>query len=268
MPKFFDIHSHINDEQFNLDITDVLQKMEGEDIWTIAVGTDKCSSQIATQLSCSYDNVFSSIGIHPTDNTQDIFQEFYFKELMECSKVVAIGECGLDYFRAKDDSREEKKRQKDIFEHQLEFAVKYDKPLMIHCRNAHNDLIDILLSKKKEYGDKLRGNIHFFAEGTETAKKYFDLDFTVSFTGVITFTNDYDEVVKYAPLEKIMSETDSPYVAPVPHRGKRNEPVYVKEVVKRIAEIRGDDYGKVEKAMVDNALRVFNINQMAKEHTG
>ena len=264
MPKFFDIHSHINDEQFTKDITDVVGRMLSEDIWTIVVGTDRRSSQVATQLSYFYDNVFSSIGIHPTDNTHDVFHEWYFKELAECSKVVAVGECGLDYFRVKDLSEEEKKRQRDLFECQLEFAITYDKPLMIHCRNAHNDLIDILLSKKKEYGDKLRGNIHFFAEGVETAKKYFDLDFTISFTGVITFTDDYDEVIKYAPLGKIMSETDSPYVAPVPHRGERNEPIYVKEVVKRIAEIRGDDYEKVEKTMVDNALRVFNIDSAVK----
>jgi len=259
VPKFFDIHSHINDKQFGADITEVVQKMTDENVWTIVVGTDRRSSQIAAQLSYFYDNVFSSIGIHPTDNIQDVFHEWYFQELTKCSKVVAVGECGLDYFRAKNNSEEEKKRQKDLFELQLEFAVKNDKPLMIHCRNAHNDLIDILLSKKKEHGDKLRGNIHFFADGVETAKKYFDLDFTISFTGVITFTNDYDEVVKYAPLEKIMSETDSPYVAPVPHRGERNEPLYVKEVVKRISEIRGEDYDKVEKAMVDNAICMFGI---------
>jgi len=265
VPKFFDIHSHINDEQFSADVTDVVQKMADEDVWTIVVGTDRRSSQVAAQLSYFYDNVFSSIGIHPTDNTRDIFHEWYFKELMECSKVVAIGECGLDYFRSKDDSEEEKRRQKGLFEIQLEFAVKNNKPLMIHCRNAHNDLIDILLSKKREYGDKLRGNIHFFADSVETAKKYFDLDFTVSFTGVITFTNDYDEVVKYAPLEKIMSETDSPYVAPVPHRGERNKPLYVKEVVRRIAEIRGEGYEKVAGAMVDNAIRVFGIDSLNKK---
>jgi TatD DNase family protein len=105
----------------------------------------------------------------------------------------------------------------------------------------------------------LRGDVHFFSEGVETAKKYFDLDFSISFTGVLTFTNDYDEVVRYAPLDRIMSETDSPYVSPIPHRGERNEPIYVKEVVKRIAEIRGEDAEKVERVLVDNALEMFNI---------
>jgi len=259
-PKFFDIHSHINDKKFDGDIVDVVKRMDELDVWTIAVGTDRRSSQLAAQISCFYEGVFSAIGIHPTDNTAEHFNEPYFEELAGCEKVVAVGECGLDYFRAKDESAEEKKRQKDLFEEQLEFAIKIDRPLMIHCRNAHTDMLDILTSKKKEHADKLRGNIHFFSEGVDTAKKYFDLDFSISFTGVLTFTNDYDEVVKYAPLERIMSETDSPYVSPVPHRGERNEPIYVKEVVKHIAEIRGEDYKKVEEAMVNNAFRVFGIS--------
>ena len=261
VPRFFDIHSHINDKKFDGDIVDVVKQMVDENVWTIAVGTDRRSSQLAAQISYFYSGVFSAIGIHPTDNPAEHFNEPYFEELAGCPKVVAVGECGLDYFRAKDESAEEKKRQKDLFEEQLEFAIKINKPLMIHCRNAHADMLDILASKKNEHGDKLRGNIHFFSEGKETAKKYFDLGFSISFTGVLTFTNDYDEVVKYAPLEGIMSETDSPYVSPVPYRGERNEPRYVKEVVKRIAQIRGEDYEKIEKAMVDNAFRVFNINK-------
>ncbi|MBI2120264.1 MAG: TatD family hydrolase [Parcubacteria group bacterium] len=154
-------------------------------------------------------------------------------------------------------------RQSAVFESQLELAVSLDKPLMIHCRNAHADMLDILASKKKEHGEKLRGNIHFFSEGSETAKKYFDLDFTISFTGVITFARDYDETVRYAPLDLILSETDCPYVAPVPYRGKRNEPAYVIEVVKKIAAIRSscrsEDFETVREQLVKNAFRVFGI---------
>lgn len=263
MPSFFDIHSHINDKQFDGDIVAVIEQMRQEDVWSIIVGTDRRSSQLAAQISYFYPHLYSAIGIHPTDNPTEHFWLEYFEELAASPKVVAVGECGLDYFRAKDESAEEKKRQKDLFEHQLEFAVAINKPLMIHCRAAHTDMLDILASKKKEHGDKLRGNIHFFSEGKETAQKYFDLDFSISFTGVLTFTSDYDAVVRYAPLEKIMSETDSPYVAPVPYRGERNDPRRVKEVVKRIAQIRGEDYEKVRKAMVDNALRVFNIKDIS-----
>ncbi len=131
---------------------------------------------------------------------------------------------------------------------------------MIHCRNAHDDMIDILAGKKRAYGDALRGNIHFFTADIEIAKRYLELGFTLSFPGVITFASDYDEAVQYAPLGAIMAETDAPYAAPVPHRGKRNEPVYVKEVVARIAELRDEDLETVKKALVTNAQRVFNIS--------
>lgn len=118
-------------------------------------------------------------------------------------------------------------------------------------------MLDLLASKKREYGDKLRGNIHFFSEGPEAAKKYFDLDFTISFTGVITFAREYDETIRYAPLDLILSETDCPYVAPVPYRGKRNEPAYVVEVVKKISDIREEEFETVREQLVKNAFRVF-----------
>ena len=121
------------------------------------------------------------------------------------------------------------------------------------------DLLEILRSYSATYGSKLRGNMHFFAGSWETAKKFLDLGFTLSFTGVITFARDYDEVIKNAPLDMIMAETDSPLVAPVPHRGKRNEPLYVAEVVKKIAQIRGEDLNKVKEQILENSLRVFGI---------
>lgn len=259
LPDFFDIHSHLNDTQFEGDIVGVVERMRKGNVWTIVVGTDRRSSQIAAQISCFYGNIFSAIGVHPTDNTNEYFNEDYFSDLLACESVVAVGECGLDTFRAKEWNDKERTRQRELFERQLEFAVAIDKPLMIHCRNAHEEMLDILSAKNKVYGDKLRGNIHFFAGDVSTAKRYFELGFTVSFTGVITFARDYDEVVRYAPLDMILSETDSPYVAPVPYRGKRNEPSYVAEVVRTIAEIRGVDFEIVRRAMVDNALRVFNI---------
>ncbi|MCX6731412.1 MAG: TatD family hydrolase, partial [Candidatus Parcubacteria bacterium] len=143
--------------------------------------------------------------------------------------------------------------QKDLFIKQIELAKELDKPLMIHCRNAHKEVIEII-KKSKHYG-----NIHFFSGTWQEARQYFDLGFTVSFTGVITFTHDYDEIVKKSPLDKIMIETDAPFVAPVPFRGKRNEPVYVKYVAERIAEIRGEQYKKIAQATTENALRFFKL---------
>lgn len=130
---------------------------------------------------------------------------------------------------------------------------------MLHCRNAYEEVLHILKYYKKEAGEKLRGNVHFFAGSIEQAKRFLDLGFTMSFTGVVTFTHDYDEVVKYLPLDSIMSETDAPFVAPVPFRGQRNEPSFVIGVLKKIAEIRGVDEENIKKAILSNAKRVFGL---------
>jgi TatD DNase family protein len=203
---------------------------------------------------------------------------------------VAIGECGLDYFRISKLEPLEfgklKKIQIDQFKKQIEFAIKYNKPLMLHIRDfsqgvkqglslkrnevtgegetlvnissAYEEAYDIL----KTYSQGLTltgGNIHFYAGTLDWAKKFIELGFTISFTGVITFAHNYDEVIKNIPLDKIHAETDSPFVAPVPFRGKRNEPNYVVEVYKKIAEIRGEDFEMIRKQLIENAKRVFSI---------
>lgn len=269
IPQFFDIHAHINDERFNDDRREVLARMREHGVYAIVVGTDYQSSQEAANMaSFAEEGVYASIGVHPIDDRNEKFREPFFAELATSSKVVAVGECGLDYSRLDDAENvaEEKERQKKLFEEQIDFALAKNLPLMIHCRDskkeladAHKDVLTLLKTKKNMAEERLRGNIHFFAQTIEIAREYFELDFTISFTGVITFSNEYDEVVRLAPLDKIMSETDCPYVSPVPYRGKRNEPIYVEEVVKRIAEIRGEDFETVRSAFVQNALRVFNI---------
>ncbi|MEK9183917.1 MAG: TatD family hydrolase, partial [Patescibacteria group bacterium] len=186
------------------------------------------------------------------------FDANYYRNLAKNHKVAAIGECGLDYFH-----KNNKEKQKEIFKKQIELALELDKPLIIHCRQAHDDVLDILNSYR---GSMLRGNIHFFSGDWEQAQKYFNLGFLISFTGVITFpplrragTGDYDEIIKKAPLEKIMVETDAPFVTPVPYRGQRNEPFYVKEVAQKLAEVKGLSYEEVAKATTDNAVKLFNI---------
>ncbi len=256
--KFFDIHSHIQFPPYDADREEVISRMKKEEVGTIVVGTEKNSSQKAVALAEVHEDVFASVGLHPNDTARESFNEEFFRELLSQEKVVAVGECGLDFFRT-EGTEENKKRQKEIFERHIDIAVEFNKPLMIHCRNAYDDMITILSQKKKEHGDVLRGNIHFFAGNLETAQKFLALNFTLSFTGVITFTHDYDEVVKNIPLEMIMTETDCPYVTPVPYRGKRNEPAYVVEVVKKISEIRGESFEKVRDRIRENVRRVFNV---------
>jgi TatD DNase family protein len=266
LPRFFDIHGHINDTQYDGDRDAVVARMHEHEVWGIQVGTDCASSVRVVELAETVaGGLYASIGVHPTDSGE-VFDEGLFSELAKSSRVVAVGECGLDYSRLEGDVSSEKARQKKLFEQQVDFAVKHNLPLMLHVRHsdkvladAHRDVLEILREKKKTAGQTLRGNVHFFAQTIDIARHYFELDFTISFTGVITFSHEYDEVIREAPLERLMSETDCPYVAPVPHRGKRNEPVFVEEVVKKIAELRGEDFETVRSALVENAIRSFSI---------
>jgi len=191
-----------------------------------------------------------------------------YKELVKNKKVVAIGECGLDYYRIKNNKSEIKNTQKENLERQIQFALENDLPLMLHFRpsvktmDAYMDGLDILNSYAKNHGEKLRGNTHFFAGDLDTAGKFLNIGFTLSFTGVITFADNYDEIIKYTPLDMLMSETDCPFAAPSPFRGKRCEPLYIKEIVKRISEIKSIEYEKVEKTLVDNAFKIFFKNRI------
>ncbi len=250
MPKYFDIHSHLNFKDYDLDKEEVIARLKETDTHTITVGTDLESSKSAIELSEKYENIYACIGVHPVNNPSRSFEKEKFEALIKHPKVVAVGECGMDFFHA--DKTTDYERQKNLFLEQLDLAIKHNKPVMIHARNAYEEIIEIL-----EHYPSIRGNVHFFAGSWEVAQKFLKLGFTMSFTGVITFTKDYDEVIRNLPLEAIMSETDAPYVAPVPHRGKRNEPSFVNEVVKRIAEIRGEDEETLRAVLVNNALSMI-----------
>ena len=259
--KYIEIHCHLDFPDYGEEIAGVLARMKEGEVGAITIGPDLESAKRAVKIAEENENIWACIGVIPSDNDTEIFDEKEFEKLVIHPKVVAIGECGLDFFRTKPESLvKEKERQERLFKQQIEFALKYDKPLMLHCRNTYDDVLDILESYKKvEGGEKLSGNAHFFAGTVEQAKRFLDLGFTCSFTGVITFANNYDEVVRSLPLESIMSETDSPFVAPVPHRGKRNEPTYVVEVVKKLAEIRKEDEEVLRQKMIENAKRVFGL---------
>lgn len=274
--KYIDIHCHLDSEDFNSDRGEVLTRMEESGVGAITIGTDLENSKKAVEIAEANENIWACIGVHPDNAPYPLLQQEGVSEspsldykrgvggelsnLIKSLKVVAIGECGLDYFRISGNIEEEKNKQKKLFEAQIEFALKHDKPLMLHCRVAYDDTLEILQKYKKEFGDKLRGNLHFFAGDVSIAQKFLDLGFTLSFTGVITFTHDYDEVIKYIPQDSIMSETDAPWVAPAPWRGKRNEPGYVIEVIKKMAEIRGEDFETLNNAIIQNFKIMFLKN--------
>ena len=278
-PKYIDIHSHVNFKAFDEDRDVVIERAFENDTWIINVGTQVDTSKKAIELAHKYNvGVYAIIGLHPIHtgasyhdkqelgeeggeftSRGEIFDKNIYRELLKDEKVVAIGECGLDYYHTEKESIE---KQKEAFVAQIELANEFNKPLMLHIRNnpkdtsinAYFDSLELL----KKYS-KVKGDVHFFAGNGEVAKAFLDFGFTLSFTGVVTFTHDYDEVIRNTPLDMIMSETDSPYVSPVPYRGKRNEPSYVKEVVKKIAEIKNIPEKEVAEAIIANARRVFRI---------
>lgn len=253
--QYFDIHSHLNFDKYDEDRAAVIQQLKDENIATITVGTELKTSREAIELADKHENLFATIGIHPADNHTEEFTQEY-DELVKHRKVVAMGECGLDYARL-ENVEVEKVRQKNLFEQQIEFGVKHDKPLMIHCRDAYDDCIAILRYKQQQYGEKVRGNFHFFTSPIEVAKQCLDIGFTVSFTGPITFVSEYSEIVKYVPLERMMAETDAPFASPAPYRGKRNNPLYVKDIVAKIAEIKGLDLETVKKQLILTTFETF-----------
>lgn len=262
---FFDIHSHIHFKDFDEDREKLISEMKDYGVGTITVGTDLEESKKAIELAEKYEHIYASVGLHPNDSHEEIFDEKKYEELARHKKVVAIGECGLDYFRMEGDTEKQKLKQKEIFQKQIDLAVKVGKPLMLHGRSSKNtmdayeDMLDMLELAKKNHGDKLKGNAHFFAGNIDIAKRFLDIGFTMSFPGVITFAKDYDDVVRYVPLDMIHAETDSPYATPVPFRGKRNNPMYVQEVVAKIAILRQENFEEVRKQLLGNVKRVFGV---------
>jgi len=265
--SYFDIHSHLHDTDFDADRDLLVAKMREEGIGTITVGTDKPMSERAIRCAENSDNVFASIGQHPVDKREEVFDMEWYAKKVEHPRVVAIGECGLDYYwPAKDGWKngeaEEKNRQQELFRSHIELAAHSGKPLMIHGRpsgktqDAYNDILAIL-----KQSPPVRGDVHFFAGDISIARAFLDLGFSLSFTGVITFTHDYDEVIRYIPLENIMAETDAPYVTPVPYRGKRNIPSYVSHITKRFAEIHGLELTHIQNILEQNRIRVFPLTE-------
>ncbi len=254
--KYIDIHTHLNLKEFNDDGEAVDERAREAGVAYINIGTGKETSERAVALARNHDGVFATVGTHPT-HADESFDSAYYRTLASDESVVAIGECGLDYFRVSKDSKTVQERM--LIEH-IELANELGKPLMLHVRpsegsmDAYDDAHAILKAHAK-----VLGNLHFFAGTYDIAKTFWDIGFTTSFTGVITFASQYDEVIRNAPLSMLHAETDAPYVAPVPYRGKRNEPLYVREVYKRIAEIRGEDGEMVRTALIANAERLFGI---------
>jgi len=296
MPKYIDIHSHVNFNAFDEDRDVIIHRALDGDTWLINGGTQYDTSKKAVEMTQEYkEGVYASIGLHPIHtgasyhdadelgnegkefvSRGEVFDKEKYKELSKLGKVVAIGECGLDYYRCDEESIE---KQKKAFISQVELASELGLPLILHIRNNDNDkthnAYTEVLNILKQFNDtnsahaefvSLKGVIHFFAGTLEDAKNFIDFGFLISFTGAITYPKrsdgkgcNYEEIIKNIPIESIIADTDSPYVAPVPYRGKRNEPIYVKEIVKKIAEIKNLTEEETARIIFNNVKQTFDI---------
>ncbi len=280
--KYIDTHAHLNLSTFNEDVATVALQCAEQGVAVINVGTKENTSALAVELAERYDHLYAIIGLHPIQTVPgrhdeeetgegakpftskgESFNKAFYDELARSKKVVGVGECGFDYWHC---LAETYAVQEENFIAQIQFANEHNLPLMIHTRgpkpgeesptgrSVYADVHDVL----QQYA-KVPFNVHFYAGTITEAEKFFELGGTVSFTGVITFAKVYEEVVRALPLDKIHGETDCPYVAPVPHRGKRAEPWMVQEVYKKIATIRGEDEEAVRVQLIENAKRFYKL---------
>ncbi|MBM7557229.1 TatD family hydrolase [Halanaerobacter jeridensis] len=251
-----DTHAHLDFDRFDEDRDQVIQNAYDVGIKKIInVGADMESSRNSVQLAKDYDFIYASVGMHPHD-AADFNQECYdeLKELAKNDKVIAIGEIGLDYHY----DNSPRQRQQEVFKEQLKLAKELGLPVVIHSRDAKEDSLRIL----EEHAADLTGVMHCYGYDLPTAKEVFELDFYLSFGGLITFnsTTSMQKMVKKLPLERIILETDAPYLTPEPHRGQRNESKYVKEVAEKMAEIKNMSVSEVAEITTKNAEQLFDLS--------
>ncbi|MBI5079513.1 TatD family hydrolase [Candidatus Wolfebacteria bacterium] len=274
--KFIDVHAHLNFPDYQNDADEVVRRAFDSGVWIINVGTDRKSSRKAVEMARFYPSgMWAAVGQHPTE--KEIFDYGFYEKLAADSKVVAIGECGLDYAvfvrerskrlqkRASAEAESEGglqqkiKKQKEIFIKHIELANELKKPLMIHCRDAFGDLIEILTANRRLLIPDRPGIIHFFTGSKENAEILLEMGFYFSFGGLITFNRSLDEIIDFLPIERILLETDSPFVAPEPYRGKRNEPAYVVETAKKLAILKNVSLEKISDETFSNAQKLFAL---------
>jgi len=274
---FFDSHTHLNLAAFDKDRKELIKKTLEQGVFMINIGTCYETSKKAIEIAQQYENCWATVGLHPshtipmkidrselTINTKEDISEAEtfngkFELLLKEQKVIAIGECGLDYSYLKNLSQKDrikyKKTQEEEFRKQIQIAKKYNLPLSLHIRDLYEKALIILEEEKYEGG----AVFHFFAGKIDQAQKILEKGFYLGFSGIITYSEVMNDVIKAAPLEKILIETDAPYVAPIPYRGSRNEPIYVEEVAKKIAQIKKLPLKEIEEATFKNAFQLFRL---------
>ena len=253
----FDTHVHLNADQYEEDLQEVIDRAQAEKVTNmVVVGFDRKTIIRAMELVEKYDFLYAAVGWHPVDAIDMTEEDLaWIEDLASHKKVVAIGEMGLDYHWDKSP----KEVQKEVFRKQIQLAKKVKLPIVIHNRDATADVVQIL---KEEDAQEVGGIMHCFTGSLEVAKECMEMNFYISFGGPVTFKNAKKpkEVVKEIPMEKLLIETDCPYLTPHPYRGKRNEPGYVRLVAEQIAELKELTIEEVAEKTTANAKKLFGIN--------
>lgn len=250
---YIDTHAHLNFKSFNSDYVQTLERAFNVGVKRIILpGSNLQTSKRAVEIARTDENIYAAVGLHPIHVKDEKFGSD-FEKLAKDKKVVAIGETGLDYYY----DRTSSDLQKELFQKHLKLANLLSKPVIIHCRDAYEDVLSILTSQNP----LPKGVMHCYLSNWDYAKILIDMGFLIGFTGIITFTKDYEllDAVKNIPLDKILIETDAPYLTPESHRGQRNEPAYVIEVAKKIAEIKKISVEEVAEQTTKNAEELFKI---------
>jgi len=275
MPKLVDSHAHMQFTDYDEDRAQVIQRALDNGIWIVNAGSNLENSKIAIKLADEYkDGVYTTVGIHPSE-----VEEGFNKEKMRLMalhpKCVAIGECGLEYtsrVRLAEIGFSEidnKEAQAELFIHHINLSHETSKPLVIHCRDAYEDLYEILKRNENLLIKDRPALMHFFSGNIAEAEKFLELGCIFSFGGAATFPpkpnqTDFISLIKILPMQAIVLETDCPYVAPEPFRGKRNEPSYITYVAEKIAEIKGISLQEIAEQTTENALKFFAINEVVR----
>lgn len=274
---FIDTHSHVNFKNFRDDADEVIRNALTEKTWQIVVGADYKTSKRALEYANKYEKgVYAAVGLHPIHlhshqesdyiTAGEEYNYDVYEKLSKFEKVVAVGEIGLDYYHIDNtqDVSKIKETQKKVFYQQLLLARRLDLPAIIHCRQAHDDMLQVLDEFRRENRqlipkDRPWAVMHCFSGDEDLAWKYFGIGIIISFTGLITFSKQWDDLIRKIPKDKYMIETDCPYMTPEPFRGSRNEPALVSYVAKRIAEIKNLSIETIEETTTRNARIFFRI---------
>ncbi|MBI5370197.1 TatD family hydrolase [Candidatus Uhrbacteria bacterium] len=290
-----DTHCHVHFNAYKDDMDAVIRRTLDKGVFMITVGTQRDTSANGLKVAELYDGLWASVGLHPNHLTRqefwdddelppqaqatpliktraEVFDPAYYLKLAQHPKCVAIGECGLDYYRIPEgvDREDVKRVQEAAVRGQFDVATQANLPVIVHCRDAHATQADLIEEFVKEGKLARRGVVHCFTGTIEEAQRYLNLGFYISFTGIITFPARKGEadgdglsalhrVVREMPLERMLIETDAPYLTPIPHRGERNEPWYVEFVAQKVAELKGISFDKVAEQTTENARKLFGI---------